>query len=114
MEMPPIVEKMYDLNKWLLQKVGKFPRDQQFLLGERLMGKALDIQDDLVAAATQGQGETKRRALAQAALALDQLRYLLRLARDSQGMSRSAWHFCAKQVTEIGKMLGGWIKQSES
>lgn len=114
MDMPPIAEKMYDLNKWLLQKVGKFPRDQRFLLGERLMGKALDIQDALIAAATLGKGEAKRGTLAQAALALDQLRYLLRLARDSRGMNQSSWHFCAKQVTEIGKMLGGWIKQSES
>lgn len=44
MDMPPIVEKMYELNKWLLHKVGKFPRDQR-LLGERLIRKSLDIQE---------------------------------------------------------------------
>jgi hypothetical protein len=113
MDMPPIVEKVYDLNKWLLQKVGRFPCDQRFLLGERLMGKALDIQDALVAAATMARGEEKRRTLAGAALALDQLRYLLRLARDCRSMSRDSWYFCAKNVTEVGKMLGGWIKNAE-
>lgn len=114
MDMPPIVEKMYDLNKWLLQKVGKFPRDQRFLLGERLMGKALCVQDALIAAATLAKGEEKRGTLTEAALALDQLRYLLRLAADSQCMSRSSWHFCGEKVTEIGKMLGGWIKNAET
>lgn len=114
MDMPPIVELMYDLNKWLLHKVGKFPRDQRLLLGQRLMHKSLDIQDELVAAALMGKGEDKARLLAAISLGLDQLRYLLRLACDSQCISRESWHFCAKTATEIGKMLGGWIKQSES
>jgi len=112
MDMPPIVEKMYEVNKWLLHKVGKFPRDQRFLLGERLMRKSLDIQDELVAAALMAKGEEKAKLLAGISLALDQLRYLLRLACDGQCMSRSSWCFCAKNLTEIGRMLGGWQKSA--
>ncbi len=113
MDMPPIVEKMYEVNVWLLHKVGKFPRDQRFLLGERLMGKSLDVQDDLVAAALMAKGEAKALTLSRVSLTLDQLRYLLRLARDARCMSRGSWCFCAKSLTEIGKMLGGWQKSVE-
>jgi len=114
MDMPPIVEKMYDLNKWLLQRVGKFPRDQRLLLGQRLMQKSLEIQDDLVAAALAAKGESKTATLGRVSLAVDQLRYLLRLACDSRCMSRSAWCFGVGNLTEIGRMLGGWMKKTES
>jgi len=113
MDMPPIVEKMYEFNKWLLQKVGKFPRDQRLLLGRRLMHKSLDVQDELVAVALMGKGEEKARLLADISLAVEQLRYLLRLACDSRCMSRNSWYFCVKKLMEIGKMLGGWMKSAE-
>ncbi|MBK8871736.1 MAG: four helix bundle protein [Elusimicrobia bacterium] len=110
MDMPPIVERMYEVNKWLLQKVGKFPRDQRLLLGQRLMQKSLDIQEALVAAALKGKGEEKSRILADISLALEQVRYLLRLARDSRCLNQDSWFFCVKNLMEIGKMLGGWMK----
>jgi len=97
MDMPPIVEKMYEVNKWLLHKVGKFPRDQRLLLGQRLMQKSLDVQEDLVAAALKGKGEEKSRLLADISLALEQLRYLLRLARDSRCLSQDSWFFLRKK-----------------
>lgn len=112
MDMPPIIEKMYEVNLWLLLKTGKFPRDQRFLLGDRLIAKSLAIQDELMAAALTAK-ENKTRILDQASLMLDQLRYLLRLARDSRSMSRKSWFFCAERLLEIGRMLGGWRKQVE-
>lgn len=110
MQLPSIVEKMYELNRWLLQKVSKFPRDQQFVLGQRLMNKSLDIQENLVAAALMGKGEEKAAALAETNMQLEQLRYLVRLAKDAKCMSRKSWYFCSKNLLEIGRMLGGWIK----
>lgn len=65
-----------------MHKVGKFPRDQRLLLGQRLMHKSLDIQENLVAAALKRKGEEKSQLLADISLAVEQLRYLLRLARD--------------------------------
>lgn len=114
MNMPPLVEKTYEFNKWLVQKVGKFPRDQRYLLGDRLVSKALDIQDLLIVAASTPQGKEKECALSGASQKLDQMRYLLRLAVENHAMNRRAWHFCAERMMEIGKMLGGWIKSNAS
>lgn len=110
MQLPPIVEKMYELNRWLLDKVAKFPRDQQFVLGRRLAEKSLGIQEKLVAAAMMMKSDEKVGKLHEIDVELEQLRYLIRLAVDGRCLSPKAWHFCSMQVVEVGKMLGGWIK----
>lgn len=110
MQLPPIVEKMYELNVWLLNKAGKFPRDQQFILGQRLANKSLGIQEKLVAVAMMRKSDDKSTKLHEIDVELMQLRYLIRLASDQQCMSQKAWYFCARKLVEIGKMLGGWLK----
>lgn len=112
MELPAIVEKMYELNVWLLQRVSKFPKDQRFILGDRLANKGLDIKDKLIEAALTKKGDEKSGVLNEVNLELEQFRYLLRLANDQKRMSRESWFFCSKNLLEIGKMLGGWIKNS--
>jgi len=110
MELPPIVERMYELNVWLLNKVGKFPRDQRFILGQRITDKGLDIQEGLIRAALSRNSEAKSESLREANVQLAQLRYLIRLGKDGRCMNVKAWHFCSKNLLEIGRMLGGWIK----
>ncbi|NOZ80026.1 MAG: four helix bundle protein [Acidobacteria bacterium] len=49
---PPVaVQKCYDLVLYLLQRVEKFPRAQKFTVGDRLAEAAMDVLEDLVAAA---------------------------------------------------------------
>ena len=110
MELPPIVERMYEVNKWLLQKVGKFPRDQRFILGQRIVNKSLDIQEGLINAALMKKDDNKLAALHKVSLQLEQLRYLIRLGKDEKYINNKSWHFCSRNLLEIGKMLGGWIK----
>lgn len=113
MQWPPILEKMYELNKWLLQKTGKFPRDQQRLLGQRLADKGLDIQEKLVRAAMMKQSREKTAVLHELDVELEQMRYLVRLACEAKCMNQTSWHFCSRNLVEIGKMLGGWIRTVE-
>jgi len=101
---------MYEFNRWLLKKVGSFPRDQRFVLGQRMANTALDIQGGLIGAALTGEREGKAAALRLASLQVEQLRYLLRLCKDEKYISTSAWHFGAGRLLEVGRMLGGWIK----
>jgi len=112
MDLPPIVEKMYELNDWLLRKVSKFPKDQRFILGERLANKGLGIQEKLIEAALLKKGKEKAGVLNEVNLELEQFRYLLRLASDQKCMSHKSWFFCSNNLLEIGKMLGGWIKSN--
>jgi len=110
MELPPIVERMYELNTWLLNKVGKFPRDQRFILGQRIADKGIDIQEGLIRAALSASSEAKSESLREANVQLAQIRYLVRLGKDGRCMNVKSWYFCSRNLLEIGRMLGGWIK----
>lgn len=109
MQLPPVIEKMHELNVWLLNKVGKFPKDKRFILGEKLAAKGLNIQEMLIQAALMPKGDEKSKLLRDINLMLEQLRYLVRLAADLNCMNRKAHYYCAKNMIEIGRMIGGWI-----
>lgn len=44
-------------------------------------------------------------------LQIEKLRFLLRMAHEMQYLSHKHYQHAAQQINEIGKMLGGWIKQ---
>ncbi len=44
------ITKLYDYIKWIIPKLEKFPRNQKFLLGDRIESLLLDILDLLIEA----------------------------------------------------------------
>jgi len=44
----PVIREWYELTAWLLPKISKFPRDQKFLLGDRVQSLLLDVLDHLI------------------------------------------------------------------
>ncbi|MFH1567836.1 MAG: diversity-generating retroelement protein Avd [Gemmatimonadota bacterium] len=109
-EVPTAITKLYDLILWLLQQVPKFPRSHRFVLGERIEGLALDVLDLLIEAAYTRE---KRGLLRRAVLGLEKLRYLVRLSRDLSFLSSRRYEFAAGRIDEIGRMVGGWLRQQE-
>ena len=109
-KLPPIVEKHYEFCKWLIAKVGKFPRDQRFLLGDRIERHALDILEMLIKAALTPDRDGKVETLKQANVRLEYLRYVMRLAKDGKFINIKSFHFACERMEETGRMLGGWIK----
>ncbi|MES9901357.1 MAG: diversity-generating retroelement protein Avd [Sedimenticola sp.] len=105
---PVILEKHYDLLLWLQKQVPQFPRSHRFVLGDRLLGTGMDMQGLLVEASYT---RDKRALLQQAGIKLAQLRYLVRLAHDLRFFSLRQYGFLSDKMEEMGRMLGGWIKQ---
>ena len=106
--MPPVVTKAYDLALWLMQKVPKFPRVYRPGLGGRIEGLSLDILDLLVRAAY---SREKHRFLREANLGLERMRHLVRMCRDLNLSSPRQYRFASEQIDEVGRMIGGWMKQ---
>jgi len=106
----PIVSKTYDLILWVLPKLAKFPRDQRFLLGDRIETTLLDCLELLIEATY---SKEKERVLRDVNLKLEKLRFLWRISRDMCYIPLRSYEFGARSINEIGKMAGGWIK-SES
>ena len=75
------------------------------------MGAALDLQDQLFEAQCQ-RGATRRTALARCDSALNRLRLYLRLAHHWRWLSDGQYEHVSRMVAEIGRLLGGWIRQA--
>lgn len=105
--VPAVVQQFYDLTRWYLERVEKFPRAKRFTLGDRLEQAALDCLEALVEAAYTKQ---KRPLLETANRRLNRLRILTRLATDLRCLSKRQQEFAAKAIDEVGRQIGGWIK----
>ena len=107
---PPIVlVKWYEVVKWLLERVDNFPKSQRFIFGQRLADRAIEILELLVEAAYSSQ---KADLLRRANRDLEVLRWLIRLARDRGLFTARQFEFTCLGLTECGRMVGGWLKQS--
>jgi hypothetical protein len=103
--------RCYDLLAWLMPKAEKFPRAFRFNVTQRLMAAALDLQEALFEAQTQ-RGAGRLAALRSADGALSRLRLYLRLAHHWRWLNASQFEHVSTIVAEIGRLLGGWLKQT--
>ncbi len=102
---PPVaVQKWYDVVLYLLQRIETFPRNHKFTVGDRLAEAALDVLEDLVAAAY---SHEKRALLERANLRLHRVRFLVRLAKDLKALTLGSyehgWYFpCVNTGPQCG------------
>ena len=106
-----IFTRTLDLLLWLLPQAEKFPKNQRFVLTKRLTDAALDFQEALFDANAH-RGEKRIAHLESADAHLDKLRLYLQLAYRFQWLSSSQYEHVSAMVVEIGRLLGGWLRQS--
>jgi hypothetical protein len=96
---------MYQFVLWLIPAVEKFPRSQNFLLGDRMQATALDGLERLIEATypKSREGELNR-----VNLALEKLRFMFRLAYDLKFMDLKRFEHAARNLDEVGPH-GGWM-----
>lgn len=107
-----IFTRTYDLLRWLLPRTEKFPRAQRFVLTKRLQDAALDFQEAIFWANSHS-GRGRMAHLRAADAHLDKLRLYLRLVRDFGWLTGGQYAHVSRMVDEIGRLLGGWIRQTE-
>ena len=108
-ESPVVLVKWYDVVKWFLERVDSFPKNQRFVFGQRLADRAIDVLELLVEAAY---SPRKADLLSRANRDIEVLRWLVRLAKDRDLFTMRQYGFACKGLTECGRMVGGWLKQS--
>jgi len=106
-----LLTRLFDLLAWLLPKAERFPRVHRLTVTQRLMNAALDCQEAVFAAQSR-RGARRHEALQDADAALNRLRLYLRLAHRWGWLNDGQYAHVSAQVAEVGKLLGGWIKQS--
>ena len=78
-----------------------------------LHGAALDCQEAVFSAQTL-RGAPRQAALARADAALSALRLYLRLAHRWHWLNDGQYAHVSTLVAEVGRLLGGWVRQSSS
>lgn len=104
-----ILTRTFDLLAWLLPKLEHFPKLYRLTITQRMMDAALDFQEALFEAQSQG-GSTRDRHLRRADAALNKLRVYLRLAHYWHWLNDGQYRHVSVIVAELGRLLGGWMK----
>lgn len=107
-----IFARTYDLLGWLLPKAEHFPKLYRSTVTQRLMDAVLDFQEALYEAQA-FDGKIRLRHLRQADAHLNKLRLYLRLAQQWGWISPGQYEHAGRMVAEIGRLLGGWIRETK-
>ncbi len=94
---------------WVLNHTKKFPREERFRLAARLEQALFTFHESLLyAAKTHNTAHYLHKADAE----FDMLRTYFRLAVELKYTTPDQYQYIAEQTTEIGKLLGGWLKKA--
>jgi len=102
-----VIKRGYDFSKWLFQHTGKFPKSYRFSIAAKLENGVLDF---IEATTVANMRKNKLPLLKQADEALARLRLLFRLSYEMRFINLQSYKFGSGQLVELGKLLGGWIK----
>jgi hypothetical protein len=101
------LERAYQFLARLIPTLGRFPRRQKFVLGDRIESTALDVLEVLVEATYTG---NRGRIVEALNLKLDKLRFLFRLSTELQLLDQRRYEYASRCIDEIGRLVGGWIR----
>jgi hypothetical protein len=107
-----IFARVFDLLEWLVPKGESFPRGFRHTVTARLLGAALDLPELLYQAHAR-RGRARLAGLWEADAALNVLRLHLRLAHRWHWLNDGQYRHVSAMVAEIGRLLGGWIRQEQ-
>ena len=103
-----ILKKALDFAKWLFHHTNKFPKSHRFSVAVKLENFILDFIEAIEIA---NMRKKKLPLLIAADEKLTHFKTLFRLSYEMRFVNLKSYQFGANQSVELGKMLGGWIKQ---
>lgn len=106
----PIIQATYDLIKWYVPILNRLPRNQQYLLGNRIIIGLYELLENLIKARY---AKDKLPLLGPLNSQLDILRYQTRLLVEFHLMSTDRYEYVCQRFNSLGMELGGWIKQQQ-
>ncbi len=110
----PLFQATYKL--YLAWYVGcqLIPKKDRFAIGQRTENLLLELMIFIVAAYHTKTLALKRNALFQANTTMECVKVLMRLAKDVKAIDQRLYIEYESQLQEMGKMLGGWIRQTQN
>ncbi|MBK7409856.1 MAG: diversity-generating retroelement protein Avd [Saprospirales bacterium] len=100
------------MNKILIKGLRNLPRDQKFLLGDRIQNLAGDVLEQLIEAFYLPKDQ-KGPILRKVNINLEKLRHFFRLCFELGYINSTQLKHWNDPVQELGRMVGGWLKTLE-
>lgn len=106
----PLYLKLYQLIKFLYERVRNFPKQYKYTLGENILNTAWQCLD-LVLEANVLPNEKKYPKILELSITFDKLKVRLRISQELNLISKKQFvHIQTYYIKEIGEMIGGWLK----
>lgn len=102
-----VIQKCYDLVKWYVPIIERFPRIHKTTIGDRLINQLYEILEELIRAKF---AKNKLVKLESINTELAVLRHQNRLLLDFNLISVKRYEYASKLIDEVGQELGNWIK----
>lgn len=99
-----LYQKVFDFLIWIYPQINKFPKNQRFVLGQRIEQRILDVLESVVLIAKE---KFKLPHVRRASQNLDMLKILLRVAVSLKFINIKSYGTCSEKILEIEKLLGG-------
>jgi four helix bundle protein len=106
----PIFKKSYDFYRHLNELRVQIAKQDKHTLWQRLENTALSVLEGILRASSLSKNE-KLPILESASHDLNVTRVFIRLAKDTKMIDLKRYEEFERQIDEIGRMLGGWIRQ---
>ena len=104
---------MYNFIIVLSDYIAKFPKKDRYTIGAKIENTSFDFLT-LITRANYGSGPVRVNFLNEASITLDMLKIFVRLAKDKKSLQPNQYIILEERLYEIGRMLGGWIKTSNT
>ena len=105
----PIIQKVYNFYRLFYDQIDHFPKKSREVLIKKIEQIILELLE-LFFLASYSSKDNKLQLLNRANTKVDFLKTLIRLLYDLKIINQIKYIELEKQLQEIGKMLGGWLK----
>ncbi len=107
-------QKAHDLVLKIYEITKQFPRDEQFGLISQMRRAAVSIPSNIAEGKARGSQKDYRRFLLMARGSLEELKYQVLLARDLEYIDNVCYEGLKELMDEVGKLLNGVIRRTNS
>ncbi|MCX7422020.1 MAG: diversity-generating retroelement protein Avd [Planctomycetia bacterium] len=106
-----VIERAYELVVWLSSHLENFPKSYKFTLAERMGTRLYEVLELLIEAKY---SRERQPLLKRVNLHLEVLRFQSRIAKDTRCWSIDNYGSAARKIDEVGKLVGGWLRRTNS
>jgi hypothetical protein len=108
MAEPRVALCIYDLTRWYMERTNRFPKNYRITLGDQVDRHMLGMLSLVQRASVRRE---KTGLLMELNEDLNVLRALTRLCVDLGCLEVRQYEYVSRMIDEIGRQLGGWLKQ---